>query len=139
MDGQQFGIAVLRCQVVRALDGFLRFYGEFVPTDGHGGTPFSDFWQFCNWAIPKSLNYTIAELQNNGRRLSSPPPMIVDRRAALDWTGESPVPTQAVLHTTPVLRGLAGGLGFEGLLVFHFGPAHVDFDLLGLGFGLLRQ
>jgi len=33
-----------------------------------------------------------------------------------------------------VLRGLAGSLGFEGLLA-----AHVNFDLLGLGFGLLGE
>ncbi len=32
----QFGIAVLGGEFVRALDGFLRFDGEFVPTDGHG-------------------------------------------------------------------------------------------------------
>ena len=36
VDRQQLGIAVLGGEVVRALDGFLRFYGEFVPTDGHG-------------------------------------------------------------------------------------------------------
>ena len=32
---QQLGIAVLGGELVRALDGFLRFDGEFVPTDGH--------------------------------------------------------------------------------------------------------
>ena len=36
VNGQQFGIAVLGGELVRALDGFLRFDGEFVPTDGHG-------------------------------------------------------------------------------------------------------
>jgi UDP-N-acetylmuramyl pentapeptide phosphotransferase/UDP-N-acetylglucosamine-1-phosphate transferase len=35
MDGQQLGIAVLAGELVGALDGFLRFNGEFVPTDGH--------------------------------------------------------------------------------------------------------
>ena len=35
MNRQQFGIAVLGGELVRALDGFLRFDGEFVPTDGH--------------------------------------------------------------------------------------------------------
>ena len=32
----QLGIAMLGGELVRALDGFLRFDGEFVPTDGHG-------------------------------------------------------------------------------------------------------
>ena len=32
----QFGITVLRGELVRTLDGFLRFNGEFVPTDWHG-------------------------------------------------------------------------------------------------------
>ena len=32
----ELGIAVLGCEFVRALDGFLRFDGEFIPTDGHG-------------------------------------------------------------------------------------------------------
>ena len=32
----QFGIAVLGGELVRTLDGFLRFNGEFVPTDWHG-------------------------------------------------------------------------------------------------------
>ena len=36
MDGQKLGVAVLGGKVVGALNGFLRFYGEFVPTDGHG-------------------------------------------------------------------------------------------------------
>src|SRR5580692_7429387 len=33
---QQLGVTVLRGKLVRALDGFLRFYSEFVPTDWHG-------------------------------------------------------------------------------------------------------
>ena len=33
---QQFGIAVLGGELVRALHGFLRFDGEFVPTNCHG-------------------------------------------------------------------------------------------------------
>src|SRR5450432_3533524 len=33
---QHFGIAVLGGELARALDGFLRLYGEFIPTDGHG-------------------------------------------------------------------------------------------------------
>src|ERR1700681_4717968 len=37
-------------------------------------------------------------------------------------------------HLLLVLRGPAGSLGFEGLLA-----AHVNFDLLGLGFGLLGE
>src|ERR1700683_5197397 len=37
------------------------------------------------------------------------------------------------------LRGFSGLLGVEGLLDFHFGPAHAHLDLLGLGFGLLGQ
>ncbi len=32
----QLGIAMLGGELVRALDGFLRFHGEFVPTDCHG-------------------------------------------------------------------------------------------------------
>ena len=36
MDRQQLGIAVLGGEFVRALDGFLGFDGEFIPTDGHG-------------------------------------------------------------------------------------------------------
>ena len=36
MDRQKLRIAVLGGEVVRSLDCFLRFYGEFVPTDGHG-------------------------------------------------------------------------------------------------------
>ncbi len=39
-----------------------------------------------------------------------------------------------MLHATPALRGFAGGLGFHRL----FG-AHIDLDLLGLGFGLLGE
>ena len=35
MHGQQLRIAVLGSEFVRALDGFLRFYSEFVPTDRH--------------------------------------------------------------------------------------------------------
>ena len=35
VDGQQLGIAVLGGEVIRALDGFLRFDGEFFPTDRH--------------------------------------------------------------------------------------------------------
>ena len=31
----QFGIAMLGGELVGALDGFLRFDGEFIPTDGH--------------------------------------------------------------------------------------------------------
>ena len=37
VDRQKLGIAVFGSEVVGALDGFLRFYGEFIPTDGHGG------------------------------------------------------------------------------------------------------
>ena len=33
---QQFRIAVLGGELVRALDSFLRFDSEFFPTDGHG-------------------------------------------------------------------------------------------------------
>ena len=39
-----------------------------------------------------------------------------------------------VIATAPVLRGPAGRLCFEGLFA-----AHVNFDLLGLGFGLLGE
>src|SRR5580700_2395800 len=37
------------------------------------------------------------------------------------------------------LRSLARPLGFESLLVFYFGPANVDLDLLRLGFRFLGQ
>ena len=36
MERRKLRIAVLGGELVRALDGFLRFYGEFVPTNGHG-------------------------------------------------------------------------------------------------------
>jgi hypothetical protein len=36
VDRLQFGIAVFGGKFVRALEGFLRFYREFVPTDSHG-------------------------------------------------------------------------------------------------------
>ena len=36
MDGQKLGIAVLRGEIVSALDGFLSLDGEFIPTDRHG-------------------------------------------------------------------------------------------------------
>ena len=45
---QQFGIAVLGGELVRALDRFLRFDGEFVPTDGHGDTSYSMIAKFSN-------------------------------------------------------------------------------------------
>ena len=35
VNGAQLGIAMLGGELVRALDGFLRFDGEFIPTDGH--------------------------------------------------------------------------------------------------------
>ena len=35
MNRLQLGIAVLGGELARALDGFLRFNGKFVPTDGH--------------------------------------------------------------------------------------------------------
>ena len=35
VDGPKLGIAVLGGKLIRALHCFLRFYGEFVPTDGH--------------------------------------------------------------------------------------------------------
>ncbi len=35
VDRQQFRIAVLRRELIGSLDGFLRFYSEFVPTDRH--------------------------------------------------------------------------------------------------------
>ena len=38
MQRLQLWIAVLRREFVRALDGFLRFYSKFVPTDCHGKT-----------------------------------------------------------------------------------------------------
>ncbi len=43
VDGQKLRVAVLGGKVVGALDGFLRFYGEFVPTDGHGKLLYSNF------------------------------------------------------------------------------------------------
>src|ERR1700683_285345 len=57
-------------------------------------------------------------------------------RDSLDWTAEG-----GCRHMShfKALRGFAGLLGFNGLLGFHFRAAHVDFDLLRLGFGLLRQ
>src|SRR5580692_10580439 len=74
-------------------------------------------------------------LQQNGRRLIGRLPVIVNRPAALDWTAEG-----GCLHmSVDDLRGFAGGLGFDGLLVLYLGPAHVDLDLLGLGFSLLGQ
>ncbi len=39
MHRQQLRIAVLGREFVRALDGLLRFYGEFVPTDYHNFNP----------------------------------------------------------------------------------------------------
>jgi hypothetical protein len=39
MERLQFGIAVLGGELVRSLDGFLRFDGEFVPTDRHKFIP----------------------------------------------------------------------------------------------------
>jgi hypothetical protein len=39
-------------RVVRALDGFLRFYGEFFPTDGHDQTP---LLCFCHFSEVKNL------------------------------------------------------------------------------------
>ena len=42
VDRQKLGVAVLGGEVVCALDGFLRFDGEFVPTDGHGRLLFSN-------------------------------------------------------------------------------------------------
>src|SRR5208282_3819487 len=38
--GQKLGVAVLGGKIVGALDCFLSFYGEFVPTDGHGDSYF---------------------------------------------------------------------------------------------------
>jgi hypothetical protein len=35
MNWLQLGIAVLGGELIRALDGLLRFHSEFVPTDGH--------------------------------------------------------------------------------------------------------
>ncbi len=36
MQRHQFRIAMFGCEIVRPLNGFLRFYSKFVPTDGHG-------------------------------------------------------------------------------------------------------
>ena len=36
MDRQYFRVAVFGGKIIGALDCFLRFYGEFIPTDGHG-------------------------------------------------------------------------------------------------------
>ena len=44
MQRLKLGIAMLGGEGARALDCFLRFYGEFVPTDRHENL----IWKFCN-------------------------------------------------------------------------------------------
>src|ERR1700674_980921 len=44
MQRLHFGIAVLGGELVRALDRFLRFNGELVPTDRHGNSLLSFLW-----------------------------------------------------------------------------------------------
>ena len=89
-------------------------------------SPGWDF-KFLNYSITKSPNYKI---RTGASRLAVSRLKTVE--LSLDWTGEGARP-----HAGLALRGLARGLR---LLAFQrLFAAHVDFDLLGLGFGLLGQ
>src|SRR5258708_11707878 len=144
MHRQQFGITVLGGEVVRTLDRFLRFYGEFVPTDGHGLIPLvfivsakrridaiggdgsTEVLRFAQ--ADKSLFDAETLLpKQSGRRSLLPPPVATESSFARpDSRGGCP-------YVFPAgLRGFARALGLDVLLA-----AHVDFDLFGFGFGLL--
>ena len=98
MERLQFWIAVLGGEFVRALDGFLRFDSEFVPTDCHGFTPLCNFpnQSLNHWMT--ALDSPIAENKIEEEAVIIPASR-EKNRAALNARVRDPVPRMSLTLT----------------------------------------
>src|SRR5208337_342755 len=136
MERGEFRIAVLGGEFVRALDSLLRFYREFVPTDGHDIYSSITLSSFASLRMTdlfdfQITNYKLPITNRTGGACLPPPAEFTTAGLCPAGRDKAPSPHEHCLC------GFASALrlfAFQRLLA-----ADVYLDLLRLGFGFLRQ